>query len=252
MSTIPPSTPNEASAFPPTMWTQVMKMRDDTNPGEAQRILNRLCQTYWQPLFQYARRVGNPAEQSKDLTQGFFIHLLDKGLFEMADRERGKLRTLLLTAFNRFIRGEFDKATAQKRGGPDGTLSLDAFDDAESNYQLEADDSAAPEFIYDKRCALEVLTAALQRLESDNEKAGKLPQFTSLRQFITVSGNEQSYTIEASKLGVTLGNYKVMVQRFRHQFKEALKGAVRDTLPENATDDELQQEIMEVIRLAYS
>lgn len=244
--------PSAASSFPPTMWTQVMKMRDDSNPEENERILNRLCQTYWQPLFQYARRLGNSPELAQDLTQGFFLHLLTKGVFDMAEREKGKLRTLLLTAFNNFIRGEYDKATAFKRGGREGTLSLEALEDAESTYRIEADENATPETHYDKRCAHELLAAAAKSLEQRHSDTGKQAHYDSLKQFLTVSGNEQSYGVEAEKLGIRGDYYKILVQRFRIQFKEALTQQVKETLPEGASEADVQQEIMEIIRLAYA
>ncbi len=233
------------------MWTQVLKLRDDSNPAEQQRILNRLCQTYWQPLFQYARRLGNSPEHSQDLTQGFFVHLLAKGMFGMAERDKGKLRTLLLTSFSNFIRGEYDKAVALKRGGLEGTLSLEMLEEAESSYQAEASDASSPESVFNKRYARDSLTAAAKVLEERYANAGKQAHYDSLRQFIAVSGNEQSYGVESAKLGIRGDYYKVLVQRFREHFKEALKGYVKDTMPEDASHAEVQQEILEIIRLAY-
>jgi RNA polymerase sigma-70 factor (ECF subfamily) len=233
------------------MWTQLMMLREGSTADEATEILDRLCASYWQPLFQYARRLGNPVEHAKDLTQGFFGHLLDKGLFELADREKGKLRTLLLTAFNRYIHGEYDKATAQKRGGSETTLSLDAIQEAESNYQLEADESSSPEYVYSRRCALGLLTAAMEHVEQKMVKTGKRDHFASLRQFLTVSGNDEGYSVEAAKLGVRTDNYKVMVQRFRLQFKSSLTNVVKESLPDESSEDEIKGEILEIIRLAY-
>ena len=81
--------------------------------------------------------------------------------------------------------------------------------------------------------------------------AGKQAQHDSLRQFIAVSGNEQSYGAEAAKLGIRGDYYKVLVQRFREHFKEALTSYIKDTMPEDASNTEVQQEILEIISLAY-
>ena len=252
MTTNPEASPNESTAFPPTIWTQVMKMRESADPEANRAVLDRLCQSYWQPLFQYARRLGNSREHAQDLTQGFFLYVLKSGLFGKADQERGKLRTLLLTSFGRYIHGEYDKATAGIRGGVEGTLSLDAFEEAESNYQAEGDESASPEFTYDKRCAVETLAKVMAELATQCAKVGKLAHFESLRQFIVASGNEESYGVEAAKLGVRGDYYKVMVQRFRQQFKAVCFSVIRETMPEDATEAEIQQEVWEIIRLAYS
>ena len=240
------------SAFPPTMWTQVIKVRDDNATEDEQLlILNKLCKTYWQPLFQFARRLGNAPDYAQDLTQGFFVHLLQKNVFAMAEREKGKLRTLLLTAFNNYIRGEHQKSVAQKRGGMEGILSLDELEGAETSYLLETDEKASPEAIYDKRWALELLSAAADSLAQRYAESGKPDHYRSLRQFIAVSGNENSYSIEAEKLGIRVDYYRVLVQRFRTEFRKALTQQVKETLCPTAPEAEVQQEIMEIIRIAY-
>ena len=240
------------SSFPATMWTLVMKTRDDSDPQAQQKILDKLCRAYWTPLFHYAQRKGNPVEKAKDLTQGFFLNLLEKELFGKADREKGKLRTLLLTAFSFYIGNEHDKTIAQKRGGGELTLSLDWLDESGESYEIENADHATPETLYEKSCALATLMGAASSLEQKYVTAGKLPFFTSLRQFITVGGDAETYGIEAEKLGIRGDYYKVLVQRFRKEFKEALEENVRETLPEGATGDEVKEEIMYLIRLAYS
>lgn len=234
------------------MWTQLLGMRGTADPEIQRRVLEQLCRNYWQPLFQYARRLGNPPERAQDLTQGFFLQLLEKDLFGRADREKGKLRTLLLSAFSNFIRGEHDKATARKRGGAQALLSLDALEEAESAYQVEADPDSSPEAVYDRRCALELLSSAAAALEAHYTHAGKAGHYESLKQFLTVSGNEQSYSEQADMLGIRADHYKVLVQRFRSHFKEALKAQVRQTLQEGAGEAEVQQEVLEVIRQAYA
>lgn len=230
-----------------------MRMRDDSDPTSQREILNRLCQCYWQPLFQYARRLGNPPEPAQDLTQGFFVQLLTKQLFNKANRERGKLRTLLLTAFSNYIHDEHDKAGAIKRGSNEVILSLEGLEDAETAYQIEADENSSPEVVYDKRYARDCLAAAAKLLEDRHVKDGKSAHYDSLKQFISVSGDKSSYTLEAANLGLPggEGHYKVLVQRFRDQFKKALLEVVRDTLPDDATEEDVRLEVLEIIRLAY-
>lgn len=253
LTDIQSTTAHSNTSFPPTMWTQVMQLRDASDPQLQQDILNRLCLNYWQPLFQYARRSGNSPEHAQDLTQGFFVQLLRHKLFDKANRERGKLRTLLLTGFKHYIHDEYDKSVAVKRGGTQGLLSLDALEDAEQHYQLETHKSkdASPDAIYDRRCARDCMEAAAQLLEQRYAKAPE--QYVSLRQFLTVAGNEASYSAEALKLKLPggYGHYKVLVQRFRDKFKDALLDVVKGTLPDEATDEDVRQEVLEIIRLAY-
>jgi DNA-directed RNA polymerase specialized sigma24 family protein len=76
-----------------------------------------LCNTYWYPLYAYARRQGKSVEDAQDLTQGFFERLLEKHYLEDFDRERGRFRTFLVAAFRHFVTNEHYRERAQKRGG---------------------------------------------------------------------------------------------------------------------------------------
>lgn len=60
--------------------------------------LERLCRTYWYPLYAYVRRRGHPPEAAKDLTQGFFADLLERRDLATVAPERGRFRAFLLAA----------------------------------------------------------------------------------------------------------------------------------------------------------
>ena len=87
----------EKAAFSPTRWSLIAVPRAGAEPARRE-ALETLCAAYWYPLFAYARRCGHSPEDAADLTQSFFGHLLEKEVFAQADRERGRLRTFLLTA----------------------------------------------------------------------------------------------------------------------------------------------------------
>ena len=86
----------------------------------------KLCRQYWSPLFNYCRSRGLSHEDAPYQVQQFFARFLAKALFSQADRERGRFRTFLLTALKNFLANEWEKASAQKRGGGEQPLSLDA------------------------------------------------------------------------------------------------------------------------------
>ena len=92
---------------------------------EQQEALSILCRTYWYPIYAYVRRRGYPPDQAEDLTQGFFVRVLEKDYLHDFRRERGRFRSFLLTALKHFIANEHDWTHAQKRGGSKPTLSLD-------------------------------------------------------------------------------------------------------------------------------
>ncbi len=85
--------------FRTTHWSVVLlARRDDT--VRAAPALAELCRVYWYPLYAYVRRLGRGAEDAQDLTQEFFARLIEKQWLDNVDRERGKFRSFLLTAFN--------------------------------------------------------------------------------------------------------------------------------------------------------
>ena len=122
--------------------------------------LARLCQTYWYPLYAYARRRGYRPHDAQDLTQEFFSRLLDGRLLARADPHRGRFRSFLLAAMNHFLANEWEKARARKRGGGLQPLSLDLAA-AEERYDLEPADDATPDKAFDKQWALRLLEEVL-------------------------------------------------------------------------------------------
>ena len=109
------SAPAKAQWFTTTHWTVVLNAADSKAPS-AQAALEKLCRTYWYPLYAYVRRQGRSPEDAQDLTQEFFARILEKNSLSRADRQRGRFRTFLLTSFQNFLAHERERARAQKRG----------------------------------------------------------------------------------------------------------------------------------------
>src|SRR6185503_16765484 len=93
--------------FAATSWTAVVAAAGEPDAPQARQAVARLCEAYWQPLHDYVRGLGYREEDAKDMTQEFFLRLLDKNVLAAADRQRGKFRTFLLTALNHFLRNEW-------------------------------------------------------------------------------------------------------------------------------------------------
>ncbi len=110
--------------FATTHWSVVLAAADQDTP-ESAAALERLCRTYWYPLYVYIRRRGYGPEDAQDLTQQFFALLLQKDYFRLADPHRGRFRTFLLHALEHFVINEWKKAHRLKRGGGAALLSLD-------------------------------------------------------------------------------------------------------------------------------
>ena len=117
--------------------------------AEGDASLEALCQQYWQPVYVVARRAGHDVETAKDLTQGFFAKLLQQQWLKVADQEKGRFRTFLVTALKRYMVDEWRKEVAVKRGGGREVLQIDE----EFAEQLEVSDSS-PDALFDRHWAL--------------------------------------------------------------------------------------------------
>ena len=103
------------SAFQTTDWSEI---RNAKTLDEARRkeIVGSLLRKYWKPVYCYLRRKGYSNELAKDLTQGFFYEIvLGRELIQQADQAKGKFRTFLLTALDRYVTDTHRIATAKKR-----------------------------------------------------------------------------------------------------------------------------------------
>src|SRR5713101_1451045 len=159
MHTLPGS-----SAFPTTRWTLVVAA-GAPDRKEARSALVSLCEGYWYPLYAYVRRRGYPSDQAQDLTQEFFIRVLEGRYLDRADPEKGRFRAFILTSLKFFLADEADRGRAQKRGGG-AVLSLE-ISSGEELYQREPAHNETPERIFERRWALSVLDRVMDKLRAE-------------------------------------------------------------------------------------
>ncbi len=230
------SKPNEGW-FSTTQWTVVLNARDAHTGNEA---LNQLCQTYWFPLYAYARRRGNNPEESADLTQDFFCRLLEKRFLDEIDPAKGRFRSFLLVAMKRHMANAWEKQTAQKRGGNRTVLSLDV-DDSESRYQLEPADNVTPESLYERHWALLLLERVVGQLQAEFAEAGKSEMFHLLKPFLTGDAERADYGPIAAQSGSAETAVRMSVSRMRKRYRELLRKEVANTVGSEAKiNDELE------------
>jgi RNA polymerase sigma factor (sigma-70 family) len=221
--------------FATTRWTVVLAAgRRGTRESEV--ALAFLCEAYWYPLYAYARRRGHAPEEAEDLTQGFFAILLEKGYVEAADRERGRFRTFLLTAFARFMAKERDRERALKRGGGRTPLPF-GLGEAEGRYAREPWHDLTPEKIYERRWALTVIDRALADLRKRCAAEGNEALLERLKGFLTGTA-QGGYAEAGSDLGLSEGAVKTAVHRLRGRFREALRAEIARTVDDPADVEE--------------
>src|SRR5262249_28422339 len=141
--------------FATTHWSVVLSAADSSAAG-AREALEKLCRTYWYPLYAYVRRQGHSAEDAQDLTQEFFARFLEKKYVRLASRERGRFRTFLLSSLKHFLVNEWERARAAKRGGGATHVPWNGFE-AENLYGRETAHHLTAEKIYERNWAMAVL-----------------------------------------------------------------------------------------------
>src|SRR5438552_15500652 len=176
------SAPNQAIAFTTTRWSVVLTAQGES--PAADQALEKLCRTYWWPLYGFVKRQGYAAEEAQDLTQSFFALLLERKDFDAVRREKGRLRSYLLTSLKNFLGKAHRREMTIKRGEGRPLVPLEELltrerADLEPAHKLSADR------IYERRWALTLLEQVLARLGEEYRVAGNARLFEQLKQKLT-------------------------------------------------------------------
>jgi RNA polymerase sigma-70 factor (ECF subfamily) len=214
--------------FATTHWSVVLNAANQGSP-QAADALEKLCRTYWYPLYAYLRRRGQSPEDAEDLVQAFFASLLAGESLENVAPEKGRFRTFLLVSVNKFLANAWRRSATLKRGGGLRFVSLGGAG-PEELYQTEASTDLTPERLYERRCAIALLDQAFNRLKEEARAADKAHLFEQLRPFITDKSDSKDYPAIAARLGMTEVAIRVAVHRLRQRYREVLRTEVAQTL----------------------
>jgi RNA polymerase sigma factor (sigma-70 family) len=218
--------------FETTQWSLVSAASDEE---ERLSALEGLYRSYCTPVYFFIRRRGYSREDAQDLTQDFFLHLLEKNAFSRADPSRGKFRTFLLGALEFFLQHTADRARSQKRGGHSSMIFVDAAT-AEAQYQL-IDSALTAEQIFDARWAGTLIEGALARLQTEMEQAGKRQLFDQIWGFV-VAEDESSYLEVVQRTGLTMSAIKTAIHRLRSRYRALLRDEIARTVTSSGDFDE--------------
>ncbi len=241
------SDPEGARAhFNSTQWSLVLAAASCSSP-DAREALAALCAAYWYPLYAYVRRRGHSIADAQDLTQEFFVRLLEKNYLKDADPERGKFRSFLLASMKHFLANEWDRANTKKRGGGVTHIALE-FGHAERLFEQEDSRALTPEELFERRWAFTLIDRTLARLETEFTRAGKPDLFQALKGCLTGSAGRDSYARVGAKLLMTEGAVKTAAHRMRRRFRDLLRAEIAKTVAaEDQIDDEIRH-LMTVVR----
>ena len=223
--------------FQTTHWSVILAARG-TSP-EAHTALEKLCRTYWYPLYAFLRREGQSPDDAQDLTQSFFARLIERRDFDRAQREKGRLRSFLLVSLKNFLINEWHRAHAAKRGGHERFIALDELA-AEERYALEPADALSADKIYERRWALTLLDCVMTQLESECIAAGNAELFFALKPALTGEDLTRSQAELATRFDMTENALKQALFRLRQRFRGLLRTEIANTV---ATLDSVEDEL---------
>jgi len=243
-----PDTPHDGRSdaqFKTTRWSIVLSCADSgSDDAEAQAALAELCKIYWRPVFAFICRQGHSVPDAQDLTQDFFARVIKGRLLQSANQNKGRFRSLLLKALQRFLQDEADKRSSRKRGGDLHFVSWDDWmAEAPSHLSIpqRESDNWSPERIFDVRWAATVVERALRQLGDECEKRGRRRIFDVLSGCLAAERQDVSYATFARILGLQETAVKSLVYRLRDRYRRLLREEVAQTVWEaKEVDDELR------------
>ena len=228
--------------FTTTHWSVVLRVRE-RDSLRATQALEQLCGKYWFPIYAYVRRHQHDPEAAKDLTQDFFVHLLEHDLVASADPAKGRFRAFVLTLLKYFLLKTRERQGAQKRGAGQLPLSLDALG-AEDRYRLEPAHAQAPDHVFDREWAEEILDRSLEELRRDYEAAGLGGRFDKLKPFLPKGHEPSSYSETASQLGLSEAATRSAIHTLRRRFADLFRREIAQTV---ASAEEAEAEMRHLL-----
>lgn len=216
--------------FPDTKWTVLAQAT--LRGGDAERAaLDRLCRDYWRPVWACIRSRLHQPERADDLTQDFFVHLMERGFFRKAEAGRGRFRSFLLGALRFFLAEELRRGLTQKAGGH--------LEQCELNEDAAVE--PADELAFDREWAQTLLDRALEAIEIESKAARGEEGWELLRSFLPGGAAQApSYEKLAEALGMSVGGAKSEVFRLRQKFRETIRREVGRTVD---TPHEVDEEL---------
>jgi len=189
--------------------------------------LEKLCRTYWYPIYAYIRRQGHGPCEAQDLTQEFFCRLLGSDSLRAVEPSKGQFRSFLLAAARHFLANEWDRANRLKRGGGK-VFSWDGLD-PEERYLHEPAEAAPMEQTFDRQWAQSLVAETLARLRAECAHEGSERRFEVLKGYL--SGGELAYATAAKELAVSESAVRSAIHRLRQRYAQLFRAEVANTVP---------------------
>ncbi len=226
--------------FPTTRWTLILSSRQSEEARRA--ALDTLLPLYWKPVYFYLRRKGLSVENAEDMTQSFFLHVLERDMLPRVDPARGRFRSYLLTSLENYCVNRYEHDAAVKRGGRTKLVPLDTVL-AERELPAASED---PGRAFDREWALGAVERALGRLRQEYDEGRRKGPADVFLRFFSLD-EAPSYADAAAACGLTPAQFKAALHRARERFRELLREEVAMTVGEEDDPDVEMRALMDAL-----
>jgi len=235
--------------FQTTYWTEILNART-LNETRRKDTVNELIRKYWKPVYCYLRRKGNSNEVAKDITQGFFHEIvLGRELIPRADQTKGRFRTFLVTALNRYASDVYRKETAGKRFPESSIVSLESND---LTNLIKTHSELRPDEVFNQVWASEVLDQVLNDVRENCLSSNKEAHWKVFNAKVIKPILDNAETPLLSEICAEYGidserKASDMIYLLKRQFRFAMTRYLRQFVESDSEVDEEFHEILEIL-----
>lgn len=230
--------------FPLTRWS-VLDAARSGDEADRVRAMDTLCAAYWKPVYKYVRlRWNRPIDDAQDLTQGFFVQLIERGLLEQFDPAKSRLRTYLRVCVDSFVMNQEKAAKRLKRGGKVSHVALD-FAGAEEELDGATMDPAkipSPESLedfFEKEWIRGLFELAVEDLRSLCEANERERTFRLFEEYDLAGDETISYDKLAAEYGIPVTDVTNALAWARREFRRGALDRLREIC---GSEEEFQRE----------
>jgi RNA polymerase sigma-70 factor (ECF subfamily) len=233
--------------FKTTHWTAIEDIRAGDD-AQGRFLVGELIREYWKPVYCYLRRKGRSNEEAKDLTQDFFqAVVLGRELIRRADPAKGRFRTLLLTALDRYLANVHRGQRAQKRIPQEKLFHLEQADGSDLP---EAARDFTGEESFNYAWVSDLLDRTLQEVEADCCRRGMSAHWNLFHDRVLQPIIEDRAPPPMAELCAKHGIEEAtkasnMIFAVKRRLQSALARQVRESV---VRDDEVSEEMAELAK----
>jgi DNA-directed RNA polymerase specialized sigma24 family protein len=230
--------------FPLTRWSVIDAARS-SDGAERARAMDTLCAAYWKPVYKYVRlRWNRPADDAQDLTQGFFVQLIERSLLKKFDPAKSRLRTYLRLSVDSFLMNEEKAAKRLKRGGNVSHVALDFAGAEEELGGATIDPTSIPspeslEGFFEKEWIRSLFELAVEDLQKHCQANERERTFRLFEEYDLAGDETISYDKLAEEYGIALTDVTNALSWARREFRRGALERLREIC---GSDEEFERE----------